>query len=136
MSEPRKIKFIPKVCTDHEEEEDVKGKKKVVQVKATFKGHVFLRPATFDERYEILEKTQLEFDSEGGVVVKKGSNPFGMIRTLVDASKKFYQEVDLERIADGKKFKSFDELSEDGGCDKIIVEIANATKTSFAPGKS
>lgn len=126
-----KVKYVPKVCGEHEEREGKKTKK----VPATFSGHVLMRVPSFDERYEVLEQQNLEIE-DGVVVSQAKENPFASLRVLVKNSEKFYVEVELVRLKDKKEFKSFAELSADPGCDVVLIDIAGAVRRSFQVGEA
>lgn len=125
------IKFVPTLCTDHEVEEN--GQKSLV--KATFMGHLVLKGNTYDERMELLESMGLTANAQGEV--SGAQIPIvSQLRKLVKKSQEHYVSVDLERISDGKKFTSFEEMSTDGECDPIITEVGYALRSGFKPGKN
>jgi len=117
----KRIDYTPKACQTTEERP------------ATFQGKVVLKVPTLPERYELLEKIGLEFDSTGAVRMERGA--FSILRILVTESKKYYETVDLTKLSDGSRFASFDELVSDPDCDEIVNEIANEIKGGFKPAK-
>lgn len=125
------IKFVPQACKEHEIS---KGKAKI-KIPATFEGHLVMKCPDIDERYGILEDLGLEANASGEVKATE-TNLFASIRKMIKAAKPFFQEVHIKKIADGKEFKSFDDLSFDPDCDEIILEAARALKEGFRPGKS
>lgn len=92
-----------------------------------FEGQIVLRKPNFDERFGYIESF-----GEGGIYKQavegqEGPDPLREIkfaRQLVAASEKHYEKVELKRKEDGQEFKSFDDLSCDGECDKILIEAA------------
>lgn len=125
------IKFVPQACSEHVVE---KGKAKI-KMPATFEGHLVMRCPDIDERYGILEDLGLQAN-EKGEVKSTETNLFASIRKMIKASKPFFHEVHIKRIADGKEFNSFEDLSFDPECDEIILEAARALKEGFRPGKN
>lgn len=120
------IGFVPSVC---------KGDN------ATFKGSIIIRVPTFFEKMEYQEKADLNFAafeklSQEGLTqsekldIMKSISP--SIRKLAEMSVKHYVKIDLERVSDGKKFSSFEDMSYEPDCGEIIMEVANGLLTQFA----
>jgi hypothetical protein len=110
------IEFEPSLCKEITNEAGEKTLPK-------FKGKIVLRRPTFDDRSQFAEEIDFEaLDPEGGSVDKKKS--ISVMRKLVKMSESFYQSVDIERLSDGQKFSSFDDLSVEVGCTEILMEAA------------
>lgn len=136
------VKFIPKVCGPHTEIVMVPAKvvgeamgQKTVKREASFKGFILLRGTTYDERMEMLESNQLMANAKGEVT----DTPISVIselRKLVKKSQEHYIKVELERLSDGKKFTSFEEMAIEPECDAILSEVGFALRSGFKPGKN
>ncbi len=100
---------------------------------ATFEGTVSLRLPTFDEKYEYLEKMEVEVDEEGKVELKKGSN-LKKVRQMVAMSSGHYVAVALKKKASGEEFKSFADLSVDADAEEILIEIGLKVISGFNVG--
>lgn len=123
------VKFIPKVCTDQTDE------KTGEVIKARFTGHVILRKPTFDEKYGYLQESGLTLGEDGKPQEISGSmERISFIRKVVALSKKHYLSVCLERISDGAKIESLDDLETAGDCDDILIEIGTKILSGFAVG--
>lgn len=99
-----------------------------------FSGSLTLRPPTFDERYDALDKLGLKVNQSGEVDVAD-MNSFKAIRSMVDVSKKYYLSVDMKHN-DGREYKCFDDLANDPDCDAILIEVAMGLSRGFRPGKN
>lgn len=112
------ISFIP---------EDAQGKN------AAFEGEVMLAPLSFDQRYGMIEECGFELDEKGEV----GANlkALGPMRKMVKLSKPHIKKVNLVRKSDKKHFTSYDELTMDSDCDKILIGIASFLMGGNKPGK-
>jgi hypothetical protein len=137
----RLIKFVPRVCTEHEAKdpqtlEPVKGPDgSPVMQKPTFEGFIMLKCPSFDERMAMLESLGLRASSKGEVDTD-GVDGIQLIRKLVKASEQFYESVQLKRLEDGVEFESFEDLSYDEGCALILSDVGYALRGGFRPGKS
>jgi hypothetical protein len=115
----KQIQYIPKQC----------------QEGGDFTGHVLVRVPLFDERYEIIDQMGLKLDQETGEMKMADLNSFAAIRKMVTASMKFYVGVEIKH-ADGREFKSKDDLLSDPDCDAILIDVAMAVSRGFKMGKT
>lgn len=118
-----KITFIPTACVGTPEKP------------AKMKGHVVLSTPGFDERYEILDEVGLKIDAQTGEVDAGEMSSFKSIRKMVKASKKYYLEVQLEKV-EGEKITSFEQMERDPECDSVLIEIGMSLSKGFRPAKA
>jgi len=115
----KEIKFTPKAFT----------------AESGFTGSVTMRVPGFDERYEVLDQMGIKIDAASGEASMAEVGSFSSIRKMVKASQGFYKEVEVKH-ADGREFKSFEDLQSDPDCDGALIEIAMAISRGFRPGKN
>lgn len=115
----KEIKFTPKAC-------DGTGE---------FSGSVTMRVPMFDERYEILDQMAIKINPQTGEGYMEDMGSLSTVRKLVKASASFYKAVEIKH-ADGREFKSFEDLQSDPDCDAILVDVAMAISRGFRPGKN
>ena len=115
----KEIKFSPKACLEGKE----------------FSGTVTMRVPMFDERYEVLDQMGIKIDAASGEASMADVGSFASIRKMVKASQSFYKAVEIKH-ADGREFKSFEDLQSDPDCDAILVDVALAISRGFRPGKN
>lgn len=110
------IEFEPSLCKESTNEAG-----EILPPK--FKGKIVLRRPMFDDRSKFAEEIDFEaLSPESGPADKKKS--ISMMRKLVKMSEEFYQSVDLERLNDGQKFASFEDLSVEVDCTELLMEAA------------
>jgi hypothetical protein len=95
-----------------------------------FKGKITLKLPTFDERFGFFEHCGFDLNDKGEVDMKS-TKPIPMLRKMVEYSQKFYQNVELERVSDGSKYSSFEDLSYDNDTSPILVEVAGLVMNGF-----
>ncbi|WP_374029772.1 hypothetical protein [Bdellovibrio bacteriovorus] len=104
-------KYVPKPC------------EKAGKEKQKFTGHVVLRVPSSTEKLVMLEQIGVEFE-ENGEMKPLQTTKLSTLKKMVEASKDFFQEVNIKRLEDGKEFKSFDELNYDDSCLAILTDVA------------
>lgn len=101
---------------------------------AVFSGSVTLKAPSFDERFEYLELTGFDAQSDGSVESKM--RQLKAIRKSVQLSKAHYIKVDLKHLPSGAEFKSFDEMVMDPVCDTVLMEVGALMVGGIRPGKN
>ena len=115
----KSVVFIPSICKGDE---------------ALFSGEVELRLPTFDEKFEYLEKTGIEFDDGGLVEVGTTPNKIKFIREIVKLSEKHYIRVSLKDLNSNEEFKSFEDLQYCTEAHPLLMEVATALLNGFKLG--
>lgn len=90
------IDFIPK-CFEGESKE--------------FEGKISVKQMSVIQKYELLDAA-----NRGETEIQKLIAGIKMVASHVDS-------VNIKRLADGKEFKSYDELVADAQCDVLVQEI-------------
>lgn len=90
-----------------------------------FSGEIELRRLMYEERLEALDELNIGIGEDGKVVIFDDNMKKTMIKLLKLASK-FYVRVDLVYDHEGvrEEYKSYEDLSYDYKCQKIIDKIA------------
>lgn len=122
----RELAYIPKQCQETVEDGKI--------IAPTFAGSIKIRVPTFDERYEILEKSGVKVGSKGEIEV--GENALLILRNTVKISKDFYIAVEIRKLSDGTEYKSFEDMSVDPDCDALLIDVAHALRGGFKPSKN
>lgn len=81
-----------------------------------FEGKLTLKLLSFDERFELVEKAQ--------AAAEKGISNTTFMVGLVREFKPRFVAVDLIRLKDGARFKSYDELQYGTDCHGILIDAA------------
>lgn len=102
--------FIPSACTGDE---------------ATFEGSIELRFPSFDEKFDYLEGMNVQVEDDGSVGMGGTSDRLKMMRKMVAMSAKHYVSVSLKNKSSGEEFKSFEDMTADGDCHGILIEVAS-----------
>lgn len=101
--------------------------------KAKFKGHIMLRPPTYDERFQYAESMGVNLNDDGAIEYSEKPN-LGTLRRLVENSKPHYISVHLQH-KDGTEYKSFDDMTVDSECGAILTEVGMKIIRGFRPSK-
>lgn len=121
------VKYVPKFCTKQE----VKNKNGSFRtVEPTFEGFVELSRPDFDERFDNLDKIDVDLEQLSSLPQKE---QIKAIRKVVSITKHHYVSVNLKRKSDGVEFKTFEDISGDNSCNEIISEIGMALLGGFGP---
>lgn len=143
----REYKFVPKVCQEQEVEIEGKGKNKarVEKIAPMFKGHVVLRVPTYPERQamtvmamDMAAGNNTEDDIRTAVRdnVEYRKNALSRMADMIEKAKEFYLSVSLEKISDGSKYESYEDLDCDPDCESILTEGARLISRGMSPGKN
>lgn len=131
-------KFTPKLCS---EQVDKKG----VTHPPLFSGHITLKVPNFYERQNLKAILMGAFVIDGQtdledmkVDTKNIKLPELMEKMgkLVSLSEPFYQEVELEHLVTGVKFKSFEDLNYEKDAEGILQEVAQELSNGFNLSKN
>lgn len=123
----QEFKIVPSQCSEQIDEEGVK-------TPASFKGGIVVRVPKFSERSEF-RSIAIGVALEKDLKIQAIDSLPTLVR-LIEKSKDFYISVDLEFLADGTKFKCFEEMDTDPRCEEIMREIAMSLSKGLVPGKN
>jgi len=118
--------YTPKVCKKSVDDD---GK----EHPPTFEGTVKVKLPSFDERFQYLDESQFNVDDDGDVKTSK-MDQLKSVRKLVSLSVPHYVEVNLKHKESGKEYKTFDDLTYDSKCDRILTDIAVQMVSGFKAG--
>lgn len=113
------VKYVPKICQGEN---------------AKFSGDVELRLTSFDEKFDYLQSSGIEFDSDGKVNLGDAMSKIKSLRAMVRCSEKHYISVSLKNLKTGEELKSFEDLSYDTDAQDILIEVATQLMNGFKLG--
>jgi hypothetical protein len=116
------FKYVPRQCRKHKVTSEVNGQQVEKDVEPTFTGHLVLKQIDLLERLGRLSAIE-HLKNEGKNLL--------FIHELIKGTKEFWHEVQLERIAGGKKYASIDDLLKDQKCDTLIIEVSQMFMDGF-----
>lgn len=100
---------------------------------AAWEGFVVLRLPTFDEKFEYLERMQVNV-KEDGTVEGNTNQKLHTVREMVKMSQSHYVEVSLKNKKTGEEVKSFDDMQYVEDLHGAMVEIAGMMLNGFKVG--
>lgn len=102
-----------------------------------FSGSIILNVPLYEDRLDMLDELNLIEDEEGKYTVSKQSS-IKMFAKMLRAARKFYETVDLKYELDGvqESYQSYEDLSSDPKCMKILQDVANKILSAGAVGNA
>ena len=101
----RSYKYIPELCRDG----------------GPFSGHIVLAVPKYSIRKKLVKKYGIKTSANGEVEFEV--DPIESMCAMVEGAKEFVEEVNIKRLHDDKKYKSFEDLECDPSCDNILEDI-------------
>ena len=101
---------------------------------AQFKGSVKLERPTVSQRYRYISQCGFKTNDKGDVEL--GMDAIGPMAEMIELSEPHYKDVKIERLSDGQKFGSYEDLALDPDCDAILIEVAGKILGGFGPAKN
>ena len=98
-----------------------------------FEGHVDLRIPTFDERMGYMQDIGVKFNDKGET--EATSDFVGQVRKMVAVSESHYIAVALRHKLSDTSYKTFEDLSMDQTCDRVLTIVGGLIVRGLGPSK-
>jgi len=136
------VKYTPQLCKPVTIPAKDETLERVIEPK--FSGHVVMRVPTYDERCEMRDRVasadkamlrismriasgEITKEQAADEILASGSSAgVSVTRAAVKMLPEYVKEIHISRVRDSYKYKSFDELLCDEGCNALIEELAGA----------
>ncbi len=123
----RSYTLRPATCSEQTDE------KTGVTTPPTMTGSVKLKIPSYTERQKLRLSAYDVIDAEAGTEARMGLTKMPQ---LVEASKEFYEAVDLKILDDGTEIKTLDDMMYDVRCDAVLQEVAILLVKGMSPSKN